>query len=122
MDLAEELQRLAPFGRANPPVCLMVEQASFSDPRPMGEGKHLRFTVESHGARARAVSFGQGAHLPVEAGEPALATFSLEINEWNGISEPRLVLRHAQPVAAPPAPEPEACTGEAETQAELVLF
>jgi single-stranded-DNA-specific exonuclease len=122
MDLAEELQRLAPFGRANPPVCLMLEQASFSDPRPMGEGKHLRFTVESHGARARAVSFGQGAKLPVEAGEPALATFALEINEWNGIIEPRLVLRHAQAVAPPPERELEASAGEAEVQPELVLF
>jgi single-stranded-DNA-specific exonuclease len=28
---------------------------------------------------------------------PALATFTLEVNEWNGAVEPRLVLRHAQP-------------------------
>jgi single-stranded-DNA-specific exonuclease len=95
--LAEELQRLAPFGRGNPSVSLMAADAVFADPRPMGEGKHVRFTVESRGARARAVAFGNGARLPVPEGVPALATFTLEVNEWNGAVEPRLVLRHAQP-------------------------
>jgi single-stranded-DNA-specific exonuclease len=98
MDLAEELQTLAPFGRGNPGVSLLVADATFSDSRPMGEGKHVRFTVNSRGARARAVAFGTGARLPVADGEPAEATFTLEVNEWNGVSEPRLVLRQARPV------------------------
>ncbi len=96
LELAEELGRLAPFGRANPPVCLMIEGARLRDPRPMGEGRHLRFTIESGGARARCVRFGEGATLPVAEGEPARATFALEINEWNGVVEPRLRLRHAE--------------------------
>ena len=97
MTLAEELQRLAPFGRGNPGVSLLVADARFRDGRPMGEGKHVRFTVESHGARARAVAFGTGGRLPVDDGAPAEATFTLEINEWKGVSEPRLVLRQARP-------------------------
>ena len=60
MALAEELQALAPFGRGNPGVSLMVADATFGDVRPMGEGKHARFTVRSGGARARAVAFGTG--------------------------------------------------------------
>jgi single-stranded-DNA-specific exonuclease len=103
MALAEELQRLAPFGRGNPGVCLMVEDATFADVRPMGEGRHARFTVESQGARARAVAFGTGGSLPVALDGPPgsiEATFTLEVNEWNGVSEPRLVLRRAQPAIA----------------------
>jgi single-stranded-DNA-specific exonuclease len=101
MDLAEELQALAPFGRGNPAVALMIADATFTDVRPMGEGKHARFTVESHGTRARAVAFGTGGRLPLTAGASSdaatmQATFTLEINEWNGVSEPRLVLRRAQ--------------------------
>ncbi len=99
MELAEELQRLAPFGRGNPGVCLMLAEPTFADVRPMGEGKHVRFTVESRGARARAVAFGTGGRLPVAADAPAgaiEATFTLEVNEWNGVSEPRLVLRQAR--------------------------
>jgi single-stranded-DNA-specific exonuclease len=97
LSLAEELGALAPFGRENPPVCLMIERARFLDARPMGEGRHVRFTVESGGARARCVRFGEGAALPVGDGECAQATFALEINEWNGVVEPRLRLRHAVP-------------------------
>ncbi len=53
MALAEELRALAPFGRGNPPVSLMVADATFADVRPMGEGKHARFTV-AVARRARA--------------------------------------------------------------------
>jgi single-stranded-DNA-specific exonuclease len=131
MTLAEELQSLAPFGRGNPGVSLMLDDASFSDARPMGEGKHVRFTVSSRGARARAVAFGTGGRLPVPDGEPAQATFTLEVNEWRGISEPRLVLRRAQalepqaaeepaPNAARPLPQELAPAGEQDE--ELVLF
>jgi single-stranded-DNA-specific exonuclease len=119
LGLAEELQALAPFGRSNPPVCLMIEGARFLDPRPMGEGRHLRFTVESGGARARCVRFGEGTALPVREGELARASFALEINEWNGVVEPRLRLRHALAVeraahAAParPAAAPAPAAGE----------
>ncbi len=38
----------------------MVADAVFTDSRPMGDGKHARFSVESQGARARAVAFGYG--------------------------------------------------------------
>ena len=124
MALAEELQALAPFGRGNPGVSLMLADAIFADARPMGEGKHVRFTVESAGARARAVAFGNGGRLPVADGEPARASFTLEVNEWNGVSEPRLVLRQAQLVELAavdirdehPAEEDELEVGE------LVLF
>jgi single-stranded-DNA-specific exonuclease len=98
MELAEELAALAPFGNGNPSVSLMVQDALLCDIRTMGEGRHARFTVRSGGAHARAVAFGRGASLGVREDEPALATFTLEVNEWNGVSEPRLVLRHAQPV------------------------
>src|SRR5205823_10496648 len=97
MALAEGLARLEPFGHGNPKPSLLVADATFADRRAMGEGKHVRFTVHSRGARARAVAFGQGTRLPVADGEPAGATFTLEINEWAGVCEPRLVLRHAWP-------------------------
>ena len=98
MALAEELQTLAPFGCANPTVSLLVRGATLGDRRPMGEGRHLRFTVLTRdGSRARAVAFGNGGRLPLAEEVPADATFTLEVNEWKGVSEPRLLLRHAQP-------------------------
>ncbi|HTU79569.1 MAG TPA: single-stranded-DNA-specific exonuclease RecJ [Solirubrobacteraceae bacterium] len=112
MQLAEELQAMAPFGRGNPGVSLLLADASFADVRPMGEGRHARFTVESGGVRARAVAFGTGGRLPLPAGEHgpgALhATFALEVNEYNGVSEPRLVLRKVRRLGPElPDPRPE---------------
>jgi single-stranded-DNA-specific exonuclease len=109
LGLAEELERLAPFGIGNPDVSLLVPAARLTDARPMGEGKHIRFTVEAGGVRARAVAFGM-PRLPDGHDGPLDATFGLELNEWNGTVEPRLVLRHAQPPASAPivlAGEPE---------------
>ena len=101
--LAEELGRLAPFGIGNPSVSLLLPAARLIDPVPMGEGKHLRFTVDAGGVRARAVAFGTTA-LPDGAAEGRLdATFSLELDEYRGAVEPRLVLRRLLPAdgAAP---------------------
>jgi single-stranded-DNA-specific exonuclease len=99
LSLAEELERLAPFGTANPGVSLLMPAARFNDVRTMGEGKHARFSVEAGGMRAGAVAFGVSK---VECEVPLDATFSLELNEYNGSVEPRLVLRDARPCA--PAP------------------
>jgi single-stranded-DNA-specific exonuclease len=121
MTLAEELQGLAPFGRGNPGVSLLVADATFRDGRPMGDGKHVRFTVESRGARARAVAFGTGGRLPVDEGGRAEATFTLEINEWNGVTEPRLVLRQARPAASVNGEDGRPSTPE-QAGDELVLF
>ncbi len=123
VELAEELRSLAPFGRGNPGVSVMISDAVFADVRAMGEGKHVRFTVESAGARARAVAFGNGGRLEVEQGAPVQATFTLEMNEWNGVSEPRLVLRQAAPapqeITLHRRPEP---VPEPEVHEALVLF
>jgi single-stranded-DNA-specific exonuclease len=101
LGLAEELERLAPFGQGNPAVSLMVPAAQLADPRPMGEGRHVAFTLHAGGARSRCVQFGAGNRLPAEAGEPVDVAVRLEANRWNGAVEPRLVLRHARPAGAP---------------------
>jgi single-stranded-DNA-specific exonuclease len=113
--LAEELEKLAPFGIGNPSVSLLVPAARLVDARPMGEeGRHVRFTVQAGGHRARAVAFGV-SRLP--DGDVHDATFTLELNEWNGAVEPRLVLRHAQS----PAPAPVVLAGEPEDPTAAAL-
>jgi single-stranded-DNA-specific exonuclease len=118
LDLAEELARLAPFGHGNPGVRLLVPAARLTDPRPMGETKqHVRFTVAAGGVRARAVAFGCDGRLPVAGDEPADAIVTLELDEYRGVVEPRLVLRHAQPSD----PAPIALVGEPEDEVEAAL-
>ncbi|MBA2348700.1 MAG: single-stranded-DNA-specific exonuclease RecJ, partial [Solirubrobacterales bacterium] len=112
LGLAEELEQLAPFGIANPQPRLLVPAAELVDLRPMGEGRHLRFAVASAGRRARAVAF-QTTSLPEGAVD---ATFLLERNEWNGVVEPRLVLKGA----APCTPAAITLVGESDDWGEAV--
>lgn len=102
LSLAEELERLAPFGAGNPPVTLLVPAAELADPRALGEGRHVAFSVHAGGARSRCVAFGQGGALPAAPGEPVDVAVRLEADRFNGSVAARLVLRHA--AAARPAP------------------
>jgi single-stranded-DNA-specific exonuclease len=111
LELAEELERLAPFGAGNPPVTLLVPAAELADPRALGEGRHVAFSLHAGGARSRCVAFGQGGGLPAAAGEPVDAAVRLEADRYNGSVSARLVLRHA----APARPAPIELLGEPET-------
>jgi single-stranded-DNA-specific exonuclease len=101
LGLAEELERLAPFGQGNPAPALLVPAARLSDPRALGEGRHVAFTLSAGGARSRCVLFGAGTRLPAEPDEPVDAAVRLEVNRWNGSVEPRLLLRAVAPAARP---------------------
>ncbi len=114
LGLAEELDRLEPFGQGNPAVSLLVPAVTLTDPRPMGEGRHVAFSLHGGGARSRAVRFGDGTRLPAHCVD---ASVRLEINSFNGAVEPRLVLRQARPCAD----RPIAVVGEAASFAEGVL-
>lgn len=100
LDLAEELERLAPFGAGNPGIRLLVPGARIDDVRTMGKGgRHARFSLHSGSHRAIGVAFGRSS-LP--AGDaPFDVAVRLEQNHWNGAVEPRLVLRELYPVEAP---------------------
>ena len=73
LTLADELASLEPCGIGNPGARLLVPGARFRDVRPMGEGRHARFSVISGGARARAVAFGCDGRLGADSGHRATA-------------------------------------------------
>jgi single-stranded-DNA-specific exonuclease len=105
--LAEELDRLRPFGMGNPGVNLLLPAARVGDVRSMGEGRHARFTARAGGVRTSVVAFGCGGTLPGGAGRGEDGSRQdvvarLESNEWGGAVEPRLVLRSLQPLGAAP--------------------
>src|SRR4051794_7655763 len=93
-DVAEQLERLAPFGMGNPGVRLLVPSARVRDVRPMGDGeKHARFRIESGARSAMGVAFSvNGALAEAKVAEPVDVSVKLELNEWNGAVEPRVVL------------------------------
>jgi single-stranded-DNA-specific exonuclease len=120
LDLAEEIERLAPFGMGNPGVRLLVPSARVRDARPMGEGKHLRFSLHSGGHRALGVAFGRTG-LGVGEDEAVDAAVRLEVNRWNGSVEPRLLLRELYPVGRPCSCPEEEWWGRFERELRLPL-
>jgi single-stranded-DNA-specific exonuclease len=95
LDLAQELDRLAPFGLGNPDVTLLAAGIEAVEPATVGEGKHLRFRVRQHGRDAgSAIAFGLGSQLDRLRGEQRYdLVFRLKENRWNGTVAPQLVVR-----------------------------
>ena len=99
LDLAEELERLGPFGSGNPEPVLMVPSARIEHVTAMGEErKHARFSLVGGGARARGVAFRTSQRALSAAGAvPRHVAVGLERNRWNGAVEARVVLRSHSP-------------------------
>jgi hypothetical protein len=96
LELADELECLRPFGMANPQPTLLVPAARFQHVAGMGEeGQHSRFTlVTAGGARSRGVAFGSPPRVLATAqAEHHDIALRLERNRWNGMVEPRVILR-----------------------------
>jgi single-stranded-DNA-specific exonuclease len=95
LDLAEDLDRLAPFGAGNPAPVLVVPAARVEHVTAMGEQRdHARFTLAGGAARARGVAFRTSQRELAEAGSADHdVAVALERNHWNGSVEARVVLR-----------------------------
>jgi single-stranded-DNA-specific exonuclease len=107
LELADELATLEPFGLGNPTPTLLAPAARLGDVERMGEGRHLRASVELGGFRCRAVAFGHGAAVDRLRGEARFdVAYTLQRNEWNGAVAPQMHLRAAvaAPVDEPPLP------------------
>jgi single-stranded-DNA-specific exonuclease len=92
-NVAEQLQRLRPFGLGNPEVSWLVPSATLTDVRPMGEDeRHARFSLRSGPRRALGVAFGGNGEVSSAADSPLDVSVRLELNEWNGAVAPRVVL------------------------------
>jgi single-stranded-DNA-specific exonuclease len=99
LDLAEELERLAPFGAGNPAPVLMVPAAGIEHVTAMGEKRdHARFTLTGGAARARGVAFRTSQRELADAGATSQdVAVALERNHWNGSVEARVMLRSLCP-------------------------
>jgi single-stranded-DNA-specific exonuclease len=95
LDLAQELERLAPFGLGNPEPTLLVASIEATGASTVGEGKHLRFRVRQHGRDGgSAIAFGLGSQLDRLQGATRFdVAFRFKENRWNGTVAPQLVVR-----------------------------
>ncbi|WP_130860074.1 single-stranded-DNA-specific exonuclease RecJ [Gracilibacillus phocaeensis] len=94
LDLLMELQQLAPFGMGNPKPLFHLEAVP-TEMRQIGETKnHLKIKFAEAGVQMDAIGFGFGSsflHLAKDSVIEVIA--ELQINEWNGIRKPQLMLK-----------------------------
>ncbi|WP_010587240.1 single-stranded-DNA-specific exonuclease RecJ [Schlesneria paludicola] len=83
-----ELERLGPFGAANPrPIFVASNVELASPPKKMGEGeRHLSIFVKQYGQKMRGVAFGKGDWADEIAGHggPISICFQPTINRFQG--------------------------------------
>jgi len=101
MRLARELETFAPFGEGNDRVLLRTDGARIKNIRTMGEGKHLRLTLQKAGQYVGAVYFGAGDRFrEINEMDACDVLYTPVIDDFNGESL-QLELRALR--AAPPA-------------------
>ena len=102
LELAQELDRLAPFGLGNPEPTLLVASVEAAGAGTVGEGKHLRFRVRQQGRDGgSAIAFGLGGQLDRLRDSARFdVAFRLKENRWNGTVAPQLVVRRLFDAAA----------------------
>jgi single-stranded-DNA-specific exonuclease len=99
LELAEQLEALAPFGPGNPAPVLVVPAARIEHVTAVGEQRdHARFTLTGGPARARGIAFRTAQRELADAGATDHdVAVSLERNRWNGTVEAQVLLRSLCP-------------------------
>ncbi|MBQ4562409.1 MAG: single-stranded-DNA-specific exonuclease RecJ [Clostridia bacterium] len=95
---ANELFLLEPFGTDNPAPVFVICDATVTEIRGIGSNKHSRIGITKGNRAFGCVYFGMS---PEEAsfkrGDRVDVVFSLEINEYRGITTPQINIRHILP-------------------------
>ncbi len=95
LELACEMEALAPFGMGNPTPLVLVKDVAISGLRKIGrDDSHLKCALTAAGKSLDAIGF-QLAHLTEHLTPSAQLQVlgELTVNEWNGSRKPQLVIR-----------------------------
>lgn len=93
LNLAEQIEALAPFGQENEEPVFFVPEYRPSQVRRLGDGSHVKMTE----AQAEVLWFR--ARREVQPGEAYALTASLGVNTFRGRSTPQLIVRSMEPCA-----------------------
>lgn len=105
------LRQFAPFGPGNMEPVFHARRLTLpADPRPLGNGEHLRFTVSqdtpSGPVTRTAIAFFMAEHLPVlresrHTGTPIEMLFTVQENNWKNQTTLQLRVKELRPERTP---------------------
>lgn len=96
LDSIAELQILAPYGAGNPYPTVIVKELEVEQKRVIGkDGQHLKMALRSSGSPViDGIAFGKGCYSPyIEPYAKLDLLCRPDINEWNGIRKPQLLIQ-----------------------------
>jgi len=96
--LAQELAGLGPFGQDNPSPLLVTRNARVTAVRRVGDGSHLKLTVDDGHDTRSAIGFGLGERA-VELGARLDLAFLPTVSTWQGRRSAELELHDLAPSA-----------------------
>lgn len=95
VEMLETVEQLEPFGAGNPQPIFGLYNMTITDIQPIGNGKHLRITLERGGVSLTAVKFKMTAvQLPFCKGDVVDAAVQLEANEYLGQIRVSILLKN----------------------------
>ncbi|MBQ3195795.1 MAG: single-stranded-DNA-specific exonuclease RecJ [Clostridia bacterium] len=112
---AYELSKLEPFGLQNPVPLLLLRDACISEITPLASGKHVKLLLECKGAghKLTAIYFNMKySEFPYRVGDRCDLLFTLEVNEFRGVSEAKLYVKKMRYSFA----------AEAETKTQMAFY
>ena len=94
MQVAEELERLEPFGVENPTPQFILRDAVAQRIIPLGAGRHVKLSLFKDGQILQAIWFSHSAAgLPFVTGDTVDVLFQLNINDYQGVRSLQLILQ-----------------------------
>ncbi|OGH11643.1 MAG: single-stranded-DNA-specific exonuclease RecJ [Candidatus Levybacteria bacterium RIFCSPHIGHO2_01_FULL_36_15b] len=95
LDLYSAIQKLSPFGMANPEPLFLTENLNVADIKTVGkDGKHLRLGLKSEkGKYFESIAFGIGEKNSLVIGDKVSVAYTLSLNEWNGNKKLQLKIK-----------------------------
>ncbi len=93
LENVRELDRLEPYGNANPKTVFCLRDVPLESAEQVGGGRHLKLRVRLGNTRLDGIFFSHNAHsLGIAEGDRVDLAFTPQINEFRGHSSVQLVL------------------------------
>lgn len=84
LDLWENIQKLEPFGQANPKPTFLLRNATITNVRKVGSKEaHFKLVLEKEGHAFEAIYFNGSKHHDLSGGQHIDVAFTLEVSYWS---------------------------------------